>query len=769
MAIIETQTGKRRVRNFPTVAAMVASRSLVVGEVVETNEYFAGTGGGNRYEMVSAGTGTVDGGSFIDVTGPTVPIQAKGIWFNDVITINQFGAIIDGVSDNGVISKNAQDYALANSKTLHFHEGRYNYTTRAETEGVGVINITADPGAVIISNVTGGGAISLRAVRVELSIGANITRGDLTFDLVSAAGITVGQHFTLRSEVAVESLRGRPARHTGTIVAISGNTLTVDSPIRFNFATSDTGVNVLIFDELVANVENLSFEPITDRGMDFSGLRNSTTDNLTFTGVSVAAGIDGLFTSVCSNITHNGLKAEKVQYGILSQSDDGVYVNNIIADECRHGYTPQRFTANVWVNGIRGENNIGIMDSHGAFNVNFRNVYTTSDREFSNLRSAGGSIRNSHIQSNEIDSPSGDGQFQNIAWNSPYGKGDAQDIYAETDFITDDLTWIASARFGCSASRLFKVTNSKLLQLDGSTLNGIRDAASSTVENLNTIIQDCEYDTSLSIGRDFTGIENNQTPQYLVPAIPTHADFDGGLVGLGYTPTAGGTGYSNATTVDLINFTGSMSGSGATVDITTGAGIITSFDFDSVGSGYVVGDVLKVDAGGVDATITVTLSMLVQSTYGLRGTLNGQFGRYTHIEGLVDQDFATGGDVVVGLRVHHPSNALSNAGVSGYNWIKIRLMSTMRHDNSGFGEIKETEFHGVGGSQNVIWDTPAYVSTDTGQANATMIVTLIDDIDWPSATTGKEISRVLFFRISSGRTNPRYSLAYDLKMIHQVV
>jgi len=132
-----------------------------------------------------------------------------------------FGANTDGATNNGVGVQVALEYALANGRTLNFPAGRYNFTTRAELEGVGNINITADPGAVIISNISsGGGAISLRADRVELVIAADITRGDTTFDVADATGITVGQHFTLRSSVAVEALRSRPARHTGVIVSI---------------------------------------------------------------------------------------------------------------------------------------------------------------------------------------------------------------------------------------------------------------------------------------------------------------------------------------------------------------------------------------------------------------------------------------------------------------------------------------------------------------------------------------------------------------------
>lgn len=107
--IIDTQTGKRRTIQLPTVAAMVAAKYIVVGDVVETADYFTGTGGGNRYEIVAAGTGTADGGSFIDVTGPSTAVQAKALWFDEVRSIRQFGATGAGIADDRAVCQLAVD------------------------------------------------------------------------------------------------------------------------------------------------------------------------------------------------------------------------------------------------------------------------------------------------------------------------------------------------------------------------------------------------------------------------------------------------------------------------------------------------------------------------------------------------------------------------------------------------------------------------------------------------------------------------------------
>lgn len=108
-------------KNFNTVALMVSDNFLAIGDIVETSGYIsAGDGGNNVYEVVEAGTGTDDGGSFIDLATH----QARGLFPADVITIKQFGGIGDGVVDD-ITAINA---ALAMKQRIHFPAGNYRHT-----------------------------------------------------------------------------------------------------------------------------------------------------------------------------------------------------------------------------------------------------------------------------------------------------------------------------------------------------------------------------------------------------------------------------------------------------------------------------------------------------------------------------------------------------------------------------------------------------------------------------------------------------------------
>ena len=78
-----------------SVAAMQAL-TTVVGAAIQTLGYYSlGDGGGNIYEVVVGGTGTDDGGSFIDLDNG---LQAKSL--AKIVMIRQFGAKGDGVTDD---------------------------------------------------------------------------------------------------------------------------------------------------------------------------------------------------------------------------------------------------------------------------------------------------------------------------------------------------------------------------------------------------------------------------------------------------------------------------------------------------------------------------------------------------------------------------------------------------------------------------------------------------------------------------------------------
>ena len=101
-------------KTFDTVAAMVADTSLIVGDKVRTYGYIAiGDGGDNQYDVVAAGTGTDDGGSFIDLD----TLQAQGLFPGGKILIDQFGAD-ESIANNATAMGNALIYGGSIGETV---------------------------------------------------------------------------------------------------------------------------------------------------------------------------------------------------------------------------------------------------------------------------------------------------------------------------------------------------------------------------------------------------------------------------------------------------------------------------------------------------------------------------------------------------------------------------------------------------------------------------------------------------------------------------
>lgn len=122
---------------FETVSEMVASPYLTAGDYAQTSGYYTpGDGGGNLYEIVASSTGTVDGGSYINLTG--VSGQAKGLFPNDVLVWDQFGAKGDGTTNDTAAMQALVDYAQSTSLVWNEDDRASNNTFPAQTKVTGV-------------------------------------------------------------------------------------------------------------------------------------------------------------------------------------------------------------------------------------------------------------------------------------------------------------------------------------------------------------------------------------------------------------------------------------------------------------------------------------------------------------------------------------------------------------------------------------------------------------------------------------------------------
>lgn len=159
---------------------------LKEGDFVKTLGYTTpGDGGGSNYEIVAAGTGVDDDGSFIDLPGSG--LQAKNLFPGGVVNIVQFGAVSDGVSDNLAALNAAIAYTSNNGLWLSgISRGRLfgvsgNWTIPSNSRIKDLSLVQLDPtGSASRRTITSSSAEKLQLHRVTVDINGDGTNGSTT-------------------------------------------------------------------------------------------------------------------------------------------------------------------------------------------------------------------------------------------------------------------------------------------------------------------------------------------------------------------------------------------------------------------------------------------------------------------------------------------------------------------------------------------------------------------------------------------------------------
>jgi hypothetical protein len=194
------------------VTDLDSSAEVFVGDIVETAGYTTkGDGGSNTYEIVAAGTGTDDGGSYIDLT--TSGLQAKGLFPNGRIDVKQFGAVGDGTTSDRVAIKNVYVYAKSSGLDVYFSKPTTHYRILA-----------ASSAETIIPSIGGVRSYGSGKVVFESNAAANAVTG---VDIDANNTIIEGVQWEVKSESTSALL----CTFSGTCknISIINNTFTTDS------------------------------------------------------------------------------------------------------------------------------------------------------------------------------------------------------------------------------------------------------------------------------------------------------------------------------------------------------------------------------------------------------------------------------------------------------------------------------------------------------------------------------------------------------------
>ncbi|MCF7853334.1 MAG: hypothetical protein K9N51_00940 [Candidatus Pacebacteria bacterium] len=357
--------------------------------------------------------------------------------------VRDFGAVGDGEANDAPAIQAALEAAMGG--TLVFPPGNYrldssfgvtvrdNLTLRG-TPGETVLIFSRDHGLSFGAPSVGGGGLQ-----------ADVARGDTVLTLEDVDGIQPGDLVSVADSTVRETGWKRPGRHLSYVLSVDAEQKTIEiaHPLNFDF-TREAGARASLHrPHGKLRLEGLDFlvgDPMRtwSSGMlSFGGLKGAECRDLRFLGVR-EHGHNAMSISGCLDSRFQNIYFDCILYGVTVGNSRNTFFEDIKSYNGRHPVVPASWSDGIYVDGLSGDNNQGIMDAHPAFNIHYNHVIATTDGS-SNLRSVGGSVRNSiFISRKEIRYGP---YFQSVALVDP-------EIYRDYTFEMENVHWQASRPIG---------------------------------------------------------------------------------------------------------------------------------------------------------------------------------------------------------------------------------------------------------------------------------------------------------------------------------
>ena len=161
------------------------------------------------------------------------------------------------------------------------------------------------------------------------------------------------------------------------------------------------------------------------------GLRDSVVTDVSVTEATLERTSDPIFLVGVIKMFLGNIFMRGIRYGInVSVGCRDIRIVGVEAEHVRHAVVPNSWADGIYVTDLKGTDCTAVMDAHPSFNVHYENVRATRETDSSNLRSVGGSVKNSHFSSQG----SGTSYFQSLALVEPQ-------IYDEYEFILENVVW----------------------------------------------------------------------------------------------------------------------------------------------------------------------------------------------------------------------------------------------------------------------------------------------------------------------------------------
>jgi hypothetical protein len=322
-----------------------------------------------------------DGSDWIGFTPSGVNAVARSAQdkMRESVSVKDFGAIGDGVTDDTAAIQDAIDAIATAGGELLFPAGTYLITSSiSKTFADGVnIQIRGYGAKIDATAVSSLNVIELGGSRVSsTALGANVSKNSDTFTVSSASGITGGRILLISSTdlwnpTRPEYLKGELA----LVEKIVGTTITNSNPLYDGYTAATTTVHLLNMPQIT--VEGLEIEcnddviALTILYARSPVVRNCKIHGSRYAGVYVGYCLGGTVDSNFIYDVWNGI-VTGTSYGVVVGTGQGVKVVNNTINNARHaisggGFEPLREVvyANNTCHNSTLENSSGCIDLHG--------------------------------------------------------------------------------------------------------------------------------------------------------------------------------------------------------------------------------------------------------------------------------------------------------------------------------------------------------------------------------------------------------------------
>lgn len=380
-------------RTFANVAAMVAEGAIEVGDRVRTLGYYAaGDGGGNDYDIVAAGTGTADGGTYIDLTG--ISGQAKGLFPNGKKFVNQYGT--DGTTADVTKFQAAIDSTPSTGLTvLHVQPGSYDGDMTTLTVGTRTVFLdetggtvsypTAAPALTRVSR-TGSKGFWIQAVS-----DANYSPMCLYGDLLLKAGAGTGLPWAILGRVQSETtdtgkaavgVYGQAVAKTGSLAPIWGVVAEAGDSRSDNVAYGTTYPTMPTTDDVALN--GIEIDSVHTGRFSDSTKRKIGAQFVAFGGTESTNGIEIHASNNVTARTHDGLAqaggVNTITLASTARGSDGYYTDSLVAIISGTGVGQERK-----VTGYVGATKVATVDTNWTTTPDATSEYVVYDIYHSGL------------------------------------------------------------------------------------------------------------------------------------------------------------------------------------------------------------------------------------------------------------------------------------------------------------------------------------------------------------------------------------------------